>query len=191
MKSNLKEYSQEQTGSKYAFKMLLIGDEGVGKTDLMTSFADGVLIDGLRSAIGSSFGSQKLDFDPLCVWLQIWNLTDKPNFGYLRREFYLGGAGAIYVFNVTDRTSFLHISEWVKDVHRVLGPIPAILVGNKKEGSKRRQVSRIEGEALAKELGILYVETSTRTVTRFNEVLQNLVWGILKDRYAKLISDKA
>lgn len=176
---------------KYALKMLLIGDAGVGKTDLMCSVSDGVFIDGLRSSVGSSFGSQRLVMDPLCVQLQFWNLTAEPRFDYLRREFYLGGAGAIYVFNIADRTSFRNISEWVKEVHRVLGPIPAILVGNRKEEGKRRRVSRREGEALAKELGIFYVEISARTVSRFGDALQNLVWSILKNRFKGWISDRA
>lgn len=191
LKSYLKEDSPAKVGPKYALKMLLIGDAGVGKTDLMCSVADGVLIDSLRSSIGSSFGSQRLVLEPLCVHLQIWNLTAKPHFDELRQEFYLGSAGAIYVFNVADRTSFKHISEWVKEVHKILGPIPAILVGNRKERGKRRQVTRKEGEALAKDLGILYVETSAKTSSLLNEVLQNLVFAILKDRYAEWISDKA
>lgn len=178
-------------GPKYALKMLLIGDAGVGKTDLMCSVSDGVFIDGLRSSLGSSFGSQRLVMDPLCVQLQFWNLTDEPRFDYLRREFYLGGAGAIYVYNVANRSSFKHIGKWVKEVHKILGPIPAILVGNRKEEGKRRQVSRMEGEALAKELGIFYIEISDKTVSRFGEALQNLVWSILKTRYKEFISDRA
>ena len=183
--------SPRKPSTKWALKMLLIGDAGVGKTDLMCSFADCVLIDGLRASVGSSFGVRQVLIDPVQVKLQIWNLNDTPRFDQLRRVLYKGSSGAIYVFDVTDQSSFKHISDWVREVHRVVGSLPAILIGNRREKGKRRQVSHSEGKALAKDLGIPYIETSARTAHQINEALENLVFTILEERFADKISEPA
>ncbi|MFX1541018.1 MAG: Rab family GTPase [Promethearchaeota archaeon] len=169
-----------QSNIKWALKVLFVGDEGVGKTWLMRGVSDGVYIDGLRTSLGSSFGAKRFDMDPLLVQLQIWNLTDSPKFRTLRQQLIRGGAGAVYVFSLTDRVSFDNVIHWVDEVRKVLGDIPAILVGTRLETRKRRRVSKREVKELAKHLGIPYIEVGMDLDPYFEKALQTMVLDILK-----------
>jgi GTPase SAR1 family protein len=169
-----------QANVKWALKLLFVGDEGVGKTWLMRGVSDGVYIDGFRTSLGSSFGAKRFDMDPLRVQLQIWNLTDSPKFSKLRQQLIRGGAGAVYVFSITDRISFNNILNWVDEVRKVLGDIPAILVGTRQETQRRRRVSKREAKQLAKHLRIPYIEVGMDPDPDFELALQDMVLDILK-----------
>ena len=169
-----------QSNIKWALKVLFVGDQGVGKTWLMRGVSDGVYVDGFRTSLGSSFGAKRYDIDPLRVQLQIWNLTDSPKFRKLRQQLIRGGAGVVYVFSLTDRMSFDHIIHWVDEVRKVLGEIPAILVGTRQESRKRRRVSKREIKQLTKHLGIPYVEVGLDQDPHFEQALQTMVLDILK-----------
>jgi small GTP-binding protein len=170
----------DQSNIKWAMKILFVGDEGAGKTDLMCRVSDGVYIDGLQQKVGSSFGAKRFESDPVRVQLQIWNVTDSPKFTKLRRQFYRGGAGVVYVFNLTDRVSFDSILDWVAEVRQVIGEVPAILVGTRRETREPRRVTKREAKQLAKHLGIPYLEMGMEPDPQFERALLNMVVDILK-----------
>jgi GTPase SAR1 family protein len=172
--------AQPLSNIKWALKILFVGDEGVGKTGLMCGVSDGVYIDGLRRKLGSSFGAKQVSMDPVRVQLQIWNLTDAPNFAKLRRRLIRGGAGVVYVFSLTDRASFDNGLNWVDEVQRVLGIVPSVLVGTRQESQKRRRITKREAKQLAKHLGIPYIEMSQEDDPQFEQALQHMVVDILK-----------
>jgi small GTP-binding protein len=169
----------DQPRPQWALKVLFIGDEGVGKTDLMCNVSDGVYIDGFRNKLGSSFGAKRFNLDPQRVQLQIWNLTPDENFKDLRKQFYRGSAVVIYVFSLSDRISFEHILTWVEEVRRILGNVPAILVGTRRETQKRRHVTKREAKELARHLGVPYLEVGMEKDLVFEQAIQNLVSDIL------------
>ncbi len=173
--------TQPLTNMKWALKILFVGDEGVGKTSLMCGFSDGVYVDGFRTKLGSSFGAKQFDMDPVRVQLQIWNLTDSPNLAKLRRRLIRGGAGVVYVFSLNDRMSFDNVMNWVDEVQRVLGIVPAVLVGTRQETRKSRRVTKREAKQLAKHLGVPYIEVSQEHDPKFERALQDMVVDILKD----------
>ena len=166
--------------SKWAFKVLLVGDAGVGKTDLMRSVADVVFLDSYRKRVGSSFGARLVFFDPAQIQLQMWNLTDHPRFEAMRRKFYKGGSGVIFVFSLNDRESFNNIMKWADEVKKEIGLTPAILVGTRPERDKKRRISQKEGKHLAKKLGVSYIETDIETDPHFEKGLQGLIKAILE-----------
>ncbi len=166
---------------KWALKILFVGDEGVGKTELMCGVSDGVYVDGFRTKLGSSFGAKQFDMDPVHVQLQIWNLTDAPNLTKLRRRLIRGGAGVVYVFSLTDRMSFDNVINWVDEVRRVLGMVPSVLVGTRQEPQQRRRVTKREAKQLGKHLGIPYIEVSQEHDPLFEQALQTMVVDILKN----------
>ncbi|MFW9830841.1 MAG: hypothetical protein ACFFD8_03620 [Candidatus Thorarchaeota archaeon] len=174
-------YTEKQTNIKWALKVLFVGDEGVGKTGLMCGVADGVYIDGFRTKLGSSFGAKRFNFDPARVQLQIWNLTDSPKLIKLREKLYRGGAGVVYVFSVTNRASFDNVLNWVEEVRRVLGDIPAILVGTRQQSQARRRVTKREAKQLAKHMGVAYVEVGVEPDKYFEQALREMVVDILAD----------
>jgi GTPase SAR1 family protein len=175
------DHTQPLSNIKWALKILFVGDEGVGKTSLMCGVSDGVYVDGFRTKLGSSFGAKQFKLDPVRVQLQIWNLTDSPNLANLRHRLIRGGAGVVYVFSLTDRTSFAHVNDWVEEVQRILGIVPSILVGMRQDTRNRRRVTKREAKQLAKHLRLPYLEVAQEKDKEFEKALQNLVVDILKD----------
>ncbi|MFX0169501.1 MAG: GTP-binding protein [Candidatus Hodarchaeota archaeon] len=174
------------SSAKWALKVLFVGDEGAGKTDLMCSISDGVYIDGFRTKLGSSFGTKRFHLDPDRVQLQIWNLTHAERFKELRQKLYRGGAAVIYVFSLSDRSSFDNIPNWVEEVRQVIGNVPAILVGTRRETRKRRKVTKYEAKELAKHLKAPYFEVGMESDPLFEQALQNLVTDILKESLSNM-----
>lgn len=174
-------YPEKQSNVKWALKILFVGDAGVGKTGLMCGVSDGVYIDGFRTKLGSSFGAKRFNFDPMRVQLQIWNLTHSPKLKQLRQQLYRGGAAVVYVFSLTDRMSFDNVIMWMDEVHRILGEVPAILVGTRQESGRRRRVTKREAKQLAKHMSAPYVEVGAEPDTHFEQALREMVVDILKD----------
>ena len=169
----------DPTKPMWALKVLFVGDEGVGKTDLMCNVSDGVYIDGFRTKLGSSFGAKRFNLDPLRVQLQIWNLTPAAHFKELRKKLYRGGAAVIYVFSLSDRVSFDSIQNWADEVHRTIGDVPAILVGTRREAQKPRRVTKREAKELARHLGVPYLEVGMERDPVLEQAIQDLVSAIL------------
>ena len=98
------------------------------------------------------------------VKLQIWDTAGQESFRSIARSYYRDAAGALLVYDTTRRESFVHLSRWLAEAQQYARPnITITLVGNKADITHKRQVQRSEGEAFAKENGLLFLETSAKT----------------------------
>ena len=116
----------------YLFKILLIGDSGVGKSSVLGRFVDKVFTDTYISTIGVDFKIRTLNIDGKAVKLQIWDTAGQERFRTITTSYYRGVHAVILVYDVTDILSFNNISNWLKEVQRY-APDNAIklLIGNK------------------------------------------------------------
>ena len=105
----------------YIFKVPVAGDGAVGKTSLIVRYTQGTFTDTYKMTIGTSFAVKTVDLDRVMVKLQIWDLAGQPHFGGVRPLFYQGSTGVIYVFSVTDRASFDHLSGWLEEAQKNSG----------------------------------------------------------------------
>ncbi|MFX0096261.1 MAG: M20/M25/M40 family metallo-hydrolase [Candidatus Hodarchaeota archaeon] len=147
--------------AKYMFKIITVGDGMVGKTSLILRFTENTFKETYKKTIGADFAIKNVDIDGTIAKLQIWDLGGQDTFKDLRKIFYPGARGAIYVFDVSNRPSFENIRHWFKDIDAVVGDVPRLLVGNKID--LEREISYKEGKQLADELGMDYLETSAKT----------------------------
>lgn len=98
------------------------------------------------------------------VKIQIWDTAGQEAFQAITRTYYKGAVGALLVYDITRRDTFNHVTKWLEEVKTNSSKnIVVILIGNKKDLEEKRQVSYEEGEAFAKENGLMFLETSAKT----------------------------
>lgn len=164
----------------YLFKILLIGDSGVGKSCILQRFADDTYTESYISTIGVDFKIRTIVTDERTIKLQIWDTAGQERFRTITSSYYRGAHGIIVVFDITDRESFSNVRQWMKEVERYAGDnVTRVLVGNKCDLAPKREVSYDEGEALANEFGIRYVETSAKDSTHVEEAFHLMATEIM------------
>merc|ERR1712039_894113 len=117
----------------YLFKLLLIGDSGVGKSCLLLRFADDTYTESYISTIGVDFKIRTLDLDGKTVKLQIWDTAGQERFRNITSSYYRGAHGIIVVYGINDRASLNNVeATWMKEISKhAADGVNTLLVGNK------------------------------------------------------------
>ena len=114
--------------------------------------------------IGVEFGAKTIQIDGKTIKIQIWDTAGQEAFQAITRTYYKGAIGALLVYDITRKDTFIHVTKWLDEVRSNSSKnITVILIGNKKDLEDKRQVSYEEGEAFAKENGLMFLETSAKT----------------------------
>uniref|UniRef100_A0A6U4WSP9 Ras-related protein Rab-14 n=1 Tax=Hemiselmis andersenii TaxID=464988 RepID=A0A6U4WSP9_HEMAN len=149
---------------EYIFKYIIIGDMGVGKSCLLHQFTEKRFQEDQPHTIGVEFGTRVCEVNGKVIKLQIWDTAGQERFRAVTRSYYRGAAGAIMVYDITRRSSFNHLATWLTDARNHTNPSTVMmLIGNKLDLAKQREVSFEEAEAFSKENGIIYLEVSAKT----------------------------
>jgi len=164
----------------FLFKLLLIGDAGVGKSSLLLRFADNTFTESFISTIGVDFKIRTLDIGGTTVKLQIWDTAGQERFRSVTRSYYRNAAGCILLYDITSRESYNHLSTWLNDA-RALSTLELVivLVGNKSDRQEKREVTFLEASRFAQENDLLFVETSAKTGEGVEEVFLHCAKTIL------------
>ncbi|KAK8546295.1 hypothetical protein V6N13_067520 [Hibiscus sabdariffa] len=164
-----------------SFKILLIGDSGVGKSSLLVSFISASAED-LAPTIGVDFKIKLLTVGGKRLKLTIWDTAGQEKFRTLTSSYYRGAQGIILVYDVTRRETFTNLSDvWAKELELYSTNQECIkmLVGNKVDRDSERAVSREEGNTLAKELGCMFLECSAKTRENVEQCFKELALKIM------------
>lgn len=150
----------------YLFKLVLIGDSGVGKSCLLLRFADDSFTDSYISTIGVDFRFRTVNIDMKTVKLQIWDTAGQERFRTITSAYYRGAHGIIMVYDVTNYESFEHVEEWLNEVNRHASESTLkLLVGNKADLADDKKVRSEDAKKFADTLGISFLETSAKNAT--------------------------
>lgn len=153
----------------------------MGKTCLLISFTQDSFDSEMRSTIGVDLKVKIMHKRDKRIKLTIWDTAGQERFRTLTSAYYRGAQGVILVYDVTDRGSFDHISEWLKevDIFTTKENVVKVLVGNKIDLDARRMVSRQEGSDFARKHGMLFFEASAKTRNGVHAAFEELVEKIL------------
>ncbi|XP_058189422.1 probable protein phosphatase 2C 11 [Rhododendron vialii] len=174
--------SSSQPEFDYLFKLLLIGDSGVGKSSLLLSFTSDTFED-LSPTIGVDFKVKHVTMGGKKLKLAIWDTAGQERFRTLTSSYYRGAQGIIMVYDVTRRETFTNLSDvWGKeiDLYSTNQDCIKMLVGNKVDKESERVVTKKEGIDFAREYGCLFIECSAKTRVNVEQCFEELVLKILE-----------
>uniref|UniRef100_A0A8C4RWB5 RAB2A, member RAS oncogene family n=1 Tax=Erpetoichthys calabaricus TaxID=27687 RepID=A0A8C4RWB5_ERPCA len=156
---------------------------GVGKSCLLLQFTDKRFQPVHDLTIGVEFGARMITIDGKQIKLQIWDTAGQESFRSITRSYYRGAAGALLVYDITRRDTFNHLTTWLEDARQHSNSNMVImLIGNKSDLESRREVKKEEGEAFAREHGLIFMETSAKTASNVEEAFINTA----KEIYEKI-----
>ena len=158
----------------YSFKMIVIGDAGVGKSCLTNRAAKDKFISNYSPTIGFEFLSFSTNIDNKIIKLQIWDTCGQEVYRSLITNFYRNASLAMMVYSIDSKESFLHINQWLKEVRIQSNPdVKIILIGNKADLENEREVDYDVAQRFKEENQILYFEeTSAKTGLNSKKVFE-------------------
>ena len=144
------------------FKIVLIGDSGVGKTNLLGRYLKKEYKEETKATVGVEFGEKKYELNGLKIKAQIWDTAGQERYKAITSMYYKGAKGALIVFDLSSKNTFQNVEKWYNEIKKTADPnINLILIGNKSDLKDKRQISTEEGENKAKEMNVAYLETSS------------------------------
>uniref|UniRef100_A0A8C6SLY3 RAB41, member RAS oncogene family n=1 Tax=Neogobius melanostomus TaxID=47308 RepID=A0A8C6SLY3_9GOBI len=145
------------------FKLVFLGEQSVGKTSLITRFMYDSFDNTYQATIGIDFLSKTMYLEDRTIRLQLWDTAGQERFRSLIPSYIRDSAAAVVVYDIANLNSFQQTSKWIDDVRTERGSdVIIMLVGNKTDLADKRQVSVEAAERKARELSVMYIETSAK-----------------------------
>ncbi|CAK5076858.1 unnamed protein product [Meloidogyne enterolobii] len=167
--------SQATTPSRdydFLFKLLIIGDSGVGKSSLLLRFSDNTFSANYITTIGVDFKIRTITVKGYKVKLQIWDTAGQERFRTITSTYYRGTHGVVVVYDVTTQDSFSNVKRWLHEIETNCENVQRILVGNKLDEPTRRVVSEVDARRFADSIKINYFETSAKENLNVEQMFQ-------------------
>lgn len=169
----------------YLFKLLLIGNSGVGKSCLLLRFSDDTYTNDYISTIGVDFKIKTVELDGKTVKLQIWDTAGQERFRTITSSYYRGSHGIIIVYDVTDQDSFDGVKMWLQEIDRyATSTVLKLLVGNKCDLNDKRVVDFDVAKEFAEANQMPFLETSALDSTNVEKAFLTMA-GQIKESMAQ------
>ena len=168
---------------EYRFKIVVVGDRGVGKTSLVLRFTDKAFIRKYLPTLGVNLSRKNILLQDCIVQLIIWDIAGQQKFDELRRHFYTGTDASIFVYDITRPDTYKSIKEWFSGL---MGCIPSekktfgYLIGNKNDLKDEGRITFDEGRNLADQLNLQFIETSALTGENVDEAFYKIAEKLIK-----------
>nr|XP_033779553.1 ras-related protein Rab-25 [Geotrypetes seraphini] len=172
----------EEEDYNFVFKVVLIGESGVGKTNLLSRFTRNEFNHDSRTTIGVEFSTRTVTLDGLMVKAQIWDTAGLERYRAITSAYYRGAVGALLVFDITKHQTYNSVDRWLKELYdHADANIVVMLVGNKKDlGDQAREVPSEEAKMYAENSGLLFIETSALDATNVELAFETVLAEIFK-----------
>ncbi|GJT08670.1 Ras-related protein RabA1f [Tanacetum coccineum] len=169
----------------YLFKVVLIGDSGVGKTNLLSRFSKNEFSLESKSTIGVEFATRSIKVDDKIIKAQIWDTAGQERYRAITSAYYRGAVGALIVYDITRQVTFENIERWLKELRDHTDQnIVIMLVGNKADLRHLRAVDTVDAKAFAERENNFFMETSAleslNVENAFTEVLTQIYHVVSK-----------
>ncbi|RCH92030.1 hypothetical protein CU097_002866 [Rhizopus azygosporus] len=167
----------------YLFKIIIIGDSGVGKSNLLLRYTSNEFLQDSRSTIGVEFATKTINIDNHVIKAQLWDTSGQERYKAITSAFYRGAVGALLVYDITRKSSFNHIAQWLEELNEhIEDSIPLVLVGNKIDLSDTsRAVSTEEAKNYASKSKMMFFEASAYDTTNVTLAFETMFNQIYKE----------
>lgn len=155
-------------------KLLMVGDSGTGKSNILLQFTDNIFSPSFISTIGIDFKIKTIVINNKKIKLQIWDTAGQERFRTITTAYYRGAMGIMMIYDITDEKSFNNVHYWIKSIEQHSNEnVEIILIGNKIDMKEKRAITFEQGSRLAqhysKEKEVKFFEVSAKTGENINE----------------------
>ncbi|KAF6216633.1 hypothetical protein GE061_000978 [Apolygus lucorum] len=166
----------------HLFKLLIIGDSGVGKSSLLLRFSDNTFTGNYITTIGVDFKIRTVDIDGERVKLQIWDTAGQERFRTITSTYYRGTHGVIVVYDVSSGDTFANVKRWLHEIDQNCEVVNRILVGNKNDSLDRKVVLTEDAQRFADQMAIQLFETSAKENINVEEMFMAITRQVLRTK---------
>ncbi|KAH0788392.1 ras-related protein RIC2-like [Histomonas meleagridis] len=171
----------EEEDPDFLLKIILIGDSGVGKTNLLSQFVRHQFSEENKTTIGVEFTTKTMNINGKVVKTQIWDTAGQERYRAITSAYYKGANGAMILYDITSSVSFDSVSRWLNELRDIADPkIILMLIGNKSDLEDSRSVSKEEGIKYAESQNLLFLETSAKSTANVEEAFNQLITTIVE-----------
>ena len=164
-------------------QILILGDSSVGKTSLISRYANGIFKEEYLATVGLDYYNKQDTINNLNVLVKLWDTAGQERFKSLTPNYFRNAEGVVIVFDVTNLETFENLKYWISSIKSNLGEkniiIPIIIIGNKIDMDDMRDINKEEADKFAKENNYKYFEASAKTGQGVDEAFREIVNQIL------------
>lgn len=165
----------------FVFKVVLIGESGVGKSNLLSRFTKNEFSHDSRTTIGVEFSTRTVQLDNFTIKAQIWDTAGLERYRAITSAYYRGAVGALLVYDMTKHLTYESAERWLKELYDHADPhIVVMLVGNKKDLETLRTVPSEEAKDFADKKGLMFMETSALDSSNVENAFHQILTAIHK-----------
>ncbi|XP_077599350.1 ras-related protein Rab-25-like [Stigmatopora nigra] len=163
----------------FVFKVVLIGESGVGKSNLLTRFTKNEFNHDSRTTIGVEFSTRTVQLENSTIKMQVWDTAGLERYRAITSAYYRGAVGALLVYDISKHLTYESAERWLKELYDHADPhIVVMLVGNKSDLVDLRTVPAEEAKAFAESKGLMYMETSALDSTNVEAAFIDVLTAI-------------
>ena len=178
----IEEVVSPETKEEFKLKIVVVGDSGVGKTNLIKRFISNEFSENFKATIGVEFMSKAYRINKHLFKVEIWDTAGQERYKSITAVYYKGAKGALIVYDTTDKSTFDDIDKWMLEIKdKTSKDIKLMIIGNKIDLKDEREVKNEEAMKKAESLGIPLMETSALDATNVKEAFCDLLKEIYKD----------
>jgi len=163
----------------YLYKVVLIGDSGVGKSNLLSRFTRDEFNLETKSTIGVEFATRSIQTEGKTIKAQIWDTAGQERYRAITSAYYRGAVGALLVYDISKYSTFKNVERWLNELRENADRnIVIMLVGNKSDLRHLREVPTEEAKGFAETNKLSFIETSALDATNVELAFQNILTEI-------------
>ena len=177
----IKEAEASLMKEQYKFKIVIVGDSGVGKTNLVKRFIQNTFSSNTQATVGCEFFSNNYLINDKLFKIELWDTAGQERYKSITSAYYKGASGAILVYDVTNKTSFNNVDRWYQEIKDCSSAdIKILMVGNKTDLKETLVISKEMSANKASDLNIPVIETSALNCTNVKEAFHLMIKEIYK-----------
>ena len=170
---------EENTNYELLYKIIIIGDTAVGKSNILTRYSKNEFSENTRSTVGVELGVKFIKVKGINTKIQIWDTAGQERYRSITSSYYKGSHGCFIVYDITNESSFNNVEKWYEYLQKEAGKnISIILVGNKCDLENERKIKKEKGQEKAKNLKCAFFETSALSGVNISEIFEELTNNI-------------
>jgi len=176
----------------WIFSVVLIGDSGVGKSNLLSRFTRNEFNLESKSTIGVEFATRSIQVDGKTIKAQIWDTAGQERYRAITSAYYRGAVGALLVYDIAKHLTYENVERWLRELRdHADANIVIMLVGNKSDLRHLRAVPTDEAKAFAEKNNLSFIETSALDSTNVETAFHNILTEIYRIVSQKQITEGA